>query len=114
MIERLQQGVATAFTNMEEVSKRAAEGVEQVEESAEALAEISGSVSVINDMNTQIAAATEEQSSVANEVSRNIEHINEISSQIAQSADQTQLTSENLTKLTIQLQLMVEQFDESI
>lgn len=114
MIERLQQGVAVAFTNMEEVSKRAAKGVEQVEESAEALAEISGSVSVINDMNTQIAAATEEQSSVANEVSRNIQHINEISNQIAQSADQTQLTSENLAKLTTQLQLMVEQFDESI
>ena len=114
MIERLQQGVATAFTNMEAVSKRAAEGVEQVEESAEALAEISGSVSIINDMNTQIAAATEEQSSVANEVSRNIEHIHELSNQTTQSGQQTQQTSENLSKLAMELQNMVEQFDESI
>lgn len=112
MIERLQQGVATAVTNMAQVSKRAEEGVAQVEESAEALAEISGSVSVINDMNTHIAAATEEQSAVASEVSQNIEHIHQLSAQTAQSAQQTQQTSENLTKLVMELRAMVEQLDE--
>ena len=112
MIEKLQQGVSTAVSNMEEVSKRASEGVSQVEESAEALAEMSGSVSVINDMNTHIAAATEEQSAVAREVSQNIEHINELSSETAQSAQQTQETSENLTELAMELRSMVEQLNE--
>ena len=76
MVERLEQGVSTAVSNMAKVSKQATEGVAQVEESAEALAEISGSVSVIKDMNAQIAAATDKQNAVAGEVGRNIERIN--------------------------------------
>lgn len=91
------------------MSQRAEEGVSQVEESAEALAEISGSVSVINDMNTHIATATDEQSAVAGEVSQNIEHINQLSSETAQSAQQT---SENLTELAMDLRSMVEQLNE--
>ena len=114
MVERLQQGVISAVTNMEEVSKRAEEGVLQVEESAEALAEISGSVSVINDMNTQIAAATEEQNSVAAEVSRNIERINQLSGDTAESATQTEQNSQKLIELANSLKVMVEQFDDSL
>ena len=114
MIERLQQGVASAVGNMEEVSKRAAEGVIQVEESAEALAEISGSVSIINDMNTQIATATEEQISVAVDVSRNIEKINQLSGETAESAAQTEQNSQRLTELSENLRIMVEQFDDSL
>ena len=114
MVERLQQGVISAVTNMEDVSKRAAEGVNQVEASAEALAEISGSVSVINDMNTQIAAATEEQNSVAAEVSRNIERINELSYETAESAVQSEQNSQKLNELANDLKVMVEQFDDSL
>ena len=114
MIERLQQGVATAVTNMEAVSQRAAQGVAQVEESAEALAEISGSVSVINDMNTQIAAATEEQNAVAGEVSRNIEQINQLSGDTAQAAHKSEQNSQNLSELANNLKVMFDQFNESI
>ena len=114
MIERLQQGVLSAVNNMEIVSKRAAEGVLQVEESAESLAEISGSVNIINDMNTQIAAATEEQNSVASEVSRNIEQISHLSSETAQTAFLTEQSSQKLIELAENLQVMVEQFDDNI
>ena len=112
MIIKLQEGVGSAVVNMEEVSKRAAEGVSQVEESAEALAEMSGSVAVINDMNLHIATATEEQKAVAGEVSQNIEHISQLSVQTSQSAQQTLQTSENLTELAMDLRSMVEQLDE--
>lgn len=112
MIEKLQNGVAGAVSNMEQVSKRAAEGVNQVEKSAEALGEIAGSVAVINDMNTQIAAATEEQNAVAEEVTKNIEHINQLSHQTAQNAGETHNTSQKLAELTQQLRVMVEQFDD--
>ena len=114
MIERLQQGVMSAVSKMEEVSHRATEGVEQVENSAEALAEISGSVSVINDMNTQIAAATEEQNAVASEVSRNIEQISQLSNETAHGAYETEQSSQRLIKLTENLRVLVEQFDEDI
>lgn len=113
MIEKLQQGVAGAVTNIEEVSKRATEGVTQVEESAESLAEISGSVHIMNDMNTQIATATEEQNSVTAEVSRNIEKINQLSSQTVSSAKESELNSQKLAELILNLRVMVEQFDES-
>jgi len=114
MVERLQQGVVTAVANMEDVSKRAAEGVNQVEESAEALAEISGSVSIINDMNTQIATATDEQNSVAAEVSRNIERISQLSNETAESALNSEQNSQKLAALVNDLKLMVEQFDDSL
>jgi aerotaxis receptor len=114
MVEQLQSGVASAVANMEEVSKRAAEGVAQVEESAESLAEISGSVRVINDMNTQIAVATEEQNSVAAEVSRNIEQINQLSSDTVQSAAQTEQNSQRLSRLAEDLKVMIEQFNENL
>ena len=113
MIEKLQQGVANAVSNMEEVSKRAAEGVTQVEESAESLAMISGSVRVINDMNIHIAAATEEQNAVAAEVSRNIEQINQLSGETSDGAYQAEVNSYKLTELAQKLKVMVEQFDES-
>ncbi|MCW8901419.1 MAG: methyl-accepting chemotaxis protein [Gammaproteobacteria bacterium] len=114
MIEQLQQGVVNAVTNMELVSKRAAEGVAQVEESAEALAEISGSVSVINDMNTQIAAATDEQNAVVSEVSRNIEQINQLSGDTAQAAEKSEKNSQELSELADKLKEMFDQFNEAI
>ena len=114
MVERLQQGVVNAVENMENVNKRAAEGVNQVEASAEALAEISGSVNIINDMNTQIATATDEQNSVATEVSRNIEKINQLSHETAESAVKSEETSQKLNDLASGLKDMVGQFNASL
>jgi methyl-accepting chemotaxis protein len=47
--------------------------------SAHSIEAITQSVTLIKDMNTQIATATEEQSVVAKEVNRNILNIGEIS-----------------------------------
>ena len=113
MIEKLHQGVSVAVKNMEDVKERASEGVERVEAAAEALAEMSGAVSTINDMNTHIAAATEEQNAVADEVSRNIENINQMSGKTADSASETMRTSEVLAELTNDLRSMVANFEES-
>lgn len=114
MIEKLHQGVSVAVKDMEEVKQRASEGVERVEEAAEAMAEISGSVNTINDMNTQIAAAAEEQNAVVEEVTRNIENINQMSAQTSDGASQTKLTSEALVELSNKLQSTVANFDEDL
>ncbi len=54
-------------------SHRQAQGsVEQVDEAVAALQRIGEAVTVINDMNLQIASAAEEQSSVAEEINRNV------------------------------------------
>ena len=112
MIERLHLGVNAAVNDMEQVKKRASEGVEQVEAAAEALAEISGSATMVNDMNTQVAAASEEQTSVAEEISRNIENINQMSELTSQNASQAMQGSEALLELSNQLHSMVENFSE--
>lgn len=110
MIERLHKGVSVAVKDMEDVKVRASLGVEQVEAAAEALAEISGSINTINDMNTQIAAATEEQSAVAEELNRNIENINQMASQTLNSASQTMMSSDTLAELSQKLTSMADNF----
>ncbi|MGN5788095.1 hypothetical protein ACNQPN_29560, partial [Pseudomonas aeruginosa] len=56
-----------------EGSHRQAQGtVEQVDEAVAPLHRIGEAVTVINDMNLQIASAAEEQSSVAEEFNRNV------------------------------------------
>lgn len=112
MIEKLQREVSNAVSNMGEVSKSAAKGVAQVEESAEALAEMAGSVSVISDMNTHIAAATEQQSTVAHEVSQNIERISELSAESSNAMHQAQSSTQTLTNLAEELRAVVEQLDK--
>ena len=114
MIEKLQQGVASAVISMEDVSKRAAQGVEKVEETAESLAEMSGAVRVINDMNLQIASATEEQNTAAIEVSRNMERINMLSSETAEDAERTAHNSNELSKLADNLKIIAEQFSDEL
>ena len=112
MIEKLHQGVSVAVKDMEEVKARASEGVEQVEAAAEALGEISGSAGMINDMNTQIATATEEQNAVVEELSRNIENVHQMAAHTSASANQNIMTSNELVKVAHELHSMVENFDE--
>lgn len=114
MIEKLQHGVASAVISMEDVSKRAAGGVEKIEETAESLAEMSGAVRDINDMNMQIASAMEEQNSVALEVSRNMERINMLSSETSEDAARTAYNSTELTKLADNLKIIAEQFNDDL
>jgi methyl-accepting chemotaxis protein len=103
MIERLQEGTRKAVQVMETGSKQANEGVEHTEKAAEALAEISGAVSTINTMVTQIAAAANEQSSVAESINQNVTNITQVSEMAAEGVHQTTATSAELSQLSEQL-----------
>ena len=110
MIENLQVGAQTAVKVMDESRAKAESSVSQAAKAGGSLEDITHSVSLINDMNTQIATAAEEQSAVAEEINRNIVNISEIVDRTADGANQTSIASEELASLAAQLQQLVNQF----
>jgi methyl-accepting chemotaxis protein len=110
MIENLQVGAQSAVKVMDESRAKAEDSVTQAAKAGGSLEEITHSVSLINDMNTQIATAAEEQSAVAEEINRNIVNISEIVDRTADGASQTSIASEELASLAAQLQQLVNQF----
>ena len=92
-------------------SNRQAEGsVQQVEMAVAALRRIGESVSVITDMNLQIASAAEEQSSVADEINRNVSSIRDVTESITLQADESAQISQTLNQLANQQQALMDQF----
>ena len=77
MIQQLQNGTRDVVQVMESQS-RTQRSVEQADAAAEALQAITQAVSLINDMNNQIASAAEEQSAVAEDINRNVTNIGQV------------------------------------
>ncbi|MDH1265017.1 MULTISPECIES: methyl-accepting chemotaxis protein [unclassified Pseudomonas] len=75
MIQRLKQGAETAVSSMHAGQAATGTGVEASQRTGQSLGAITGQVEKINDMNTQVAAATEEQTSVTEEINRNVQGI---------------------------------------
>ena len=76
----------------------------------ESLGSITQSVSNIQAMNQQIAAAAEEQSAVADEISRSIVNVRDASEQTAAASVETAASSIELAQLGTQLQVLVSRF----
>jgi methyl-accepting chemotaxis protein len=74
------------------------------------LENITRTVSTIQAMNQQIAAAAEQQSSVADEISRSILNVRDVSEQTAEASNETAASSVALARLGNQLQMMVSHF----
>lgn len=110
MISHLQSGAREAVEAMEASRNQAQAGVEQAAEAGASLDDITGAVAQINDMNTQIASASEEQSSVAEEINRNIVTISQVADETATGAVQTSEASAEVARLSEQLQALVRQF----
>lgn len=79
-------------------------------DAGDALAAIARTVSVIQEMNPQIAAAAEEQSAVAEEINRSVLKVKEVSEQTAAASEETATASIQLTKLSLDLQTLVGKF----
>jgi methyl-accepting chemotaxis protein len=113
MIARLQSGAQDAVSAMNQAREIGKEGSEQAELAAEALAEIAGSISVINDMNTQIASAAEEQSSVAEEINESIVNIVRVAQESSGGANEMTSMSGELLDLSNELSFVINQFNAS-
>jgi methyl-accepting chemotaxis protein len=110
MIEQLQSGIQDAVTVMVNSREHAGQTVEQAKEAGKSLSDITAAVTVISDMNTQIASAAEEQSSVTEEINRNIVEINRAVEMSAQGASQILDSSEYLNELSDELTATVGRF----
>ncbi|WP_455737769.1 methyl-accepting chemotaxis protein [Aquipseudomonas alcaligenes] len=110
MIQQLQHGTREVVSVMEQSQARTDDSVQQAQIAASALEEITQAVSVINDMNTQIASAAEEQSAVAEDINRNVTNIGQVAAEVASGADEASAASSELTKLAEQQRRLINQF----
>ncbi|WP_371916120.1 methyl-accepting chemotaxis protein [Pseudomonas sp. URIL14HWK12:I9] len=79
-------------------------------EAGRALERISEGVGQINERNLVIATAAEEQAQVAREVDQNLVNIQDLSTQTAAGANQTNASSQELSRLAISFGAMVGRF----
>ncbi|PHQ25088.1 methyl-accepting chemotaxis protein [Marinobacter guineae] len=110
MIGNLQTGAGEAAKVMESSRELARTTVDKTSEAEAALARIRQEVGAINDMNAQIASASEEQSSVAEEVNRNISRIHDATVETSAGSEQVAGASRDLAVLSGQLRSRVSVF----
>lgn len=110
MIERLQSGANETVSSMQRSIEQVQDSVETTVQAGQALETITSAVTIINDMNLQIASAAEEQSSVAEEINRNVVNINQVAEQSAEGVSKTASASDELNHLTNELSQLVGRF----
>ncbi|MCO1976461.1 methyl-accepting chemotaxis protein [Pseudomonas aeruginosa] len=110
VIEGLQQGTRDVVDAMHGSHRQAQGSVEQVDEAVAALQRIGEAVTVINDMNLQIASAAEEQSSVAEEINRNVAAIRDVTESLSSQAEESAQVRQSLNRLANHQQGLMEQF----
>ena len=79
MITRLQSGATQAVSAMKQSLAKTRSTVEATRQAEQALDTVTAAIQTINDMNAQIAVASEEQSSVSEEINRNVTNIARLS-----------------------------------
>ena len=110
MIERLQAGAREAVGVMSTSKAQSIATIERAAQASLSLSVITGSVSTITQMNTQIASAAEEQTAVADEISKNVQQVADIAEHSAQNADALSDTTQEMSALERRLMKIVSQF----
>lgn len=103
MINRLQDQSGRAVSAMAQGRSQSEMVVTQADAANAALGNITAHITQINDMNIQVATATEQQSSVVGELNRNVEDINLLTMETADIAHQLTASSQGLQQLSSEL-----------
>ncbi|MFQ5469457.1 MAG: methyl-accepting chemotaxis protein [Gammaproteobacteria bacterium] len=111
MIEQLQAGTRNAVHVMTEGRDSAKSSVDHAEKGGEKLDSIANDVMMINNMNDQIASASEEQSAVAEEINRNIVNISQVAEEAAEGAREISSANQRLLELANNFKNMTRQFN---
>lgn len=114
MIERLQAGAQEAVKSMSEGNNEMNRTVERAAEAGDSLIAIATAVELINDMNTQIATATEQQMAVSQEISRNVANISHVAKSSEHSIAEVDQASTQLKDTSNRLTLMVNEFQTEV
>ncbi|MGV8842577.1 MAG: methyl-accepting chemotaxis protein [Pseudomonas sp.] len=110
VIEDLQNGTREVVGSMQNSQQQAQGSVSQVEQAVAALRRIGEAVTVITDMNLQIASAAEEQSAVAEEITQNVASIRDVTESLTGQADESARVSQSLNNLANHQQGLMDQF----
>ncbi|HEP9299154.1 TPA: methyl-accepting chemotaxis protein [Pseudomonas aeruginosa] len=110
LIGALQNGTQQAVQRMQRSHQLVDQSVDDALQTEAALGNIATAVALIQQMNQQIAAASEQQSAVAEEINRRVTAIREVADQSAQAMQSTASSSEQLAELGRELQGMVRHF----
>lgn len=110
MISGIQQGTDSAVSSMQQSNSRARSTLEVAKAAGVALEEIASAFTLINERNIVIASASEEQAAVAREVDRNLMNIRDLALQTSAGANQTSASSQELSRLAVDLNSMVARF----
>ncbi|HBP0648085.1 TPA: methyl-accepting chemotaxis protein [Pseudomonas aeruginosa] len=110
LIGALQNGTQQAVQRMQRSHQLVDQSVDDALQTEAALGNIATAVALIQQMNQQIAAASEQQSGVAEEINRSVTAIREVADQSAQAMQSTASSSEQLAELGRELQGMVRHF----
>lgn len=110
IVDRLQQSAERAVSAMESGRSKAQTSVEHADSVRQSLNKIIASVATINQMNIQIATASEEQSAVSEEINKNIITINETVNETAGVSSETTEMSNSLAGLSSNMKEVIAQF----
>ncbi len=110
LVAGLQNGTKQVATIMLSSRELTDSSVALTRRAGESLGDITRTVSNIQSMNQQIAAAAEQQSAVAEEISRSVLNVRDVSEQTAAASNETAASSVELARLGNHLQMMVSRF----
>ncbi len=110
LVVTLRDGVRRSVERMQESGTLVEMTVQDANHTELALSGIAEAVSVIHQMNQQIAAAAEQQSAVAEEINRSVTSIRDIADQSALAMEETASSSTQLASLGRDLQAMAGHF----
>ncbi len=110
IIDQLVSASNQAVQVMDTSKQEADQSVSKSSNAGEALSGIAQAVESISEMNSVIATAASEQTSVVSEINKNIIAINEVSHKTAEGTKRTFGESEEVAKISADLDRMVNQF----
>ncbi|MDQ0124476.1 methyl-accepting chemotaxis protein [Pseudomonas lini] len=110
LIVGLQTGTQQVATIMDNSRSLTDSSVELTRRAGGSLANITRTVSAIQSMNQQIAAAAEQQSAVAEEINRSVLNVRDVSEQTSAASEETAASSVELARLGTHLQMLVGRF----
>ena len=110
LIVGLQNGTQQVATIMDNSRNLTDSSVELTRRAGTSLESITRTVSTIQAMNQQIAAAAEQQSAVAEEINRSVLNVRDVSDQTSAASEETAASSVELARLGTHLQMLVGRF----
>ena len=110
LIAGLQSGTQQVATVMDNSRSLTDSSVELTRRAGNSLENITRTVSTIQNMNQQIAAAAEQQSAVAEEINRSVLNVRDVSDQTSAASEETAASSIELARLGTHLQGLVGRF----